>query len=88
MEEDWTPEKIAEAKRLAKGDLGDALSRVPAYHATTIIIGEGSQSDYNPQINSGTATLVKINDRPIAITCFHIIEEYKKRISTQPKTIF
>ncbi|MCB2189953.1 MAG: hypothetical protein KQI62_00215 [Deltaproteobacteria bacterium] len=88
MNEEWTPEKIKEAKRLAAGPLGRELTKFPLRFAAAVTMGERPKLKHKAYINNGTAVLVKLDKRPIAITCSHIMEKYREKLEQDSNTVF
>jgi hypothetical protein len=77
-------EQVQWAKDLAAGPLGQMMSRFPLRYASGIYIGPtNTLSLIKP--NSATATLLRFGDRPFAVTCSHVLENFRKRPpSTEP----
>jgi hypothetical protein len=72
------PQEIERAKQAAAGPLGDQLSKYPLRFAAGVFIGPTRRSKiFRP--NSGTATLIQLDRRPLAVTCSHVIDSYRER---------
>jgi hypothetical protein len=83
------PAKIARAKALMAGPLGRELVRFPMQFAQPVIIGSVPERGQEPQINNGSATLLRIADREFAVTCEHVLEKYRRqRDQGQRKFVF
>lgn len=72
------PEAVAKAKRLAAGPLGEQLAKYPLRFAAGVLIGPTRRSRMF-RLTSGTATLLRLAGRPLAVTCSHVIESYRNR---------
>jgi hypothetical protein len=76
--------EVCRAKELASGDLGHQLSIYPMRFAAGVFIGPTRRSLPFPS-NSATATLLRLQGRPLAVTCSHVIERYRSRpIHSEP----
>jgi len=72
------PELIRRAKDLAAGPLGDQLSKFPMRFAAGVFIGPTRRSlPLKP--NNGTATLLRLDGRPLAVTCAHVVRNFRER---------
>lgn len=81
------PEQIKRAKELAAGPLGKEMTKYPLRFATSVILGRRPSEDECVKVKNGTATLIELQDRPIAVTCNHVMEEYWK-INTDSDVVF
>ena len=84
----WTPQKIAEAKKLTSGPLGKTIAKFPLRFAMSILIGNPLDSSLTPDVNSGTATLVDLGRGPMVITCKHVLDQYRARLNLDLGTRF
>lgn len=50
----------------------------PILFARAIIFGDRASRHAPTRINSATATLLDLGNGPIAVTCFHVLAEYRK----------
>lgn len=71
------PEKIAQAKKLAAGPLGEALSKFPLLFAKVAFFGERPSRHRPARMNNGTMTLVDLGSGPVGLTCHHVLKEYR-----------
>jgi hypothetical protein len=80
---DWTadPEKMKKAKELAAGPVGEILSKFPAYYAKAVLFGERLSKSGESVIRNGTVTLLRLPDIVVALTCYHVIKEYRSFLS-------
>ncbi len=78
------PELVRRAKELAAGPLGDMMSKFPLRFAAGVFIGPTRRSlPIRP--NNGTATLLRLKGRPLAVTCSHVIQNFRERsVTNQP----
>lgn len=82
-----TAEQIKKAKELAAGPLGQELAKFPLRFAAAVLIGEKTEEGvYEPHVKNGTASLIEFGGEPIAITCSHVLEEYRKRLQINENT--
>jgi hypothetical protein len=72
-----TPE---EAQKLMKGPLGEAMSKFPLRFAKAILFGDRPTRDGRATVRNATASLLNLGHGPLAITCHHVLEEYRARI--------
>ncbi len=80
--------KIKEAKRLAAGDLGKELSKFPMRFAKAALIGDRPARNLFTKINNATVTLVNLGNGPILITCYHVLDFYRKLINECGSALF
>jgi hypothetical protein len=73
------PKEVARAKRIASGELGQQIVRFPLQFAEPVIIGSVPEDGKEPVLNNGTATLVQIGERQLAVTCAHVLAEFRRR---------
>lgn len=64
------------------GDLGISLIEFPALFMEPIFIGERPSAGRNPYMSNGTATLVRLGGRYLAITCHHVYAHYRDSLRT------
>lgn len=80
-----TPE---EAQRLARGPLGEAMSKFPLRFAKAIIFGDGPLRHHWPEMRSATASLLDLGGGPLAVTCHHVVAEYRMRVDQGRARLF
>jgi hypothetical protein len=87
--ENLTPKQIKRAKELASGPLGQQLAKYPLRFAAAVLISERPNIEHcTPKVNNGTVTLINFGNGPIAITCSHVIDGYRKRQQYNKNTTF
>ncbi len=82
---DLTPEEEAEARDLARGDYGALKSRFPLRCAMPVVIQGWDQhrSDYR----NGSIALVELpSGTKAGITCWHVVQSYRRRRDRWPNT--
>jgi hypothetical protein len=86
-ESDLTSEKMEnEAKARMFGSLGKELGKVPIRFALPIFFGNPKKLKNEDYLKSGTISLIKLECGLVGITCYHIIEEYRKRKQEDEET--
>jgi hypothetical protein len=70
----------------ATGPLGKCLGEFPLRYATQVLIADLSPG--GPQLNNGTATLLELESKKLAITCSHVIEKYRAHWMSNRRAIF
>ena len=71
-----------------KADLAQKLVDFPLRYATGIYFGNLPPVNDLPVVNSGTASLISLNNKPVAITCSHVIDKYRHLKEESPEIIF
>lgn len=61
-------------------------AKFPMLFALAICFGEPLKG-INAKVNSGTVALIKLNNTYLAVTCSHIIAEYRKKLERNNKVI-
>jgi hypothetical protein len=79
---------VEEAKRLAAGALGQKLSEFPLLFANSVFFGRRSSRQAPTRVNSGTVTLVDFGTGPIALTCAHVLTEYRRLLGSGESVFF
>jgi hypothetical protein len=69
-----TPE---EAQRLMKGPLGETMSKFPLRFAKAILFGDRPTRYGRATVWSATASLLNLGRGPLAVTCHHVLQEYR-----------
>jgi len=82
------PALIEKARKLAAGPLGKEMAKFPLRFASSIFFGQKPSALQIPKVNNGTATLIDFGRGPIAITCHHVLDEFRKKISENSQIIF
>jgi hypothetical protein len=77
-------EQVQRARELAAGPLGQTMSRFPMRYASGILIGP-TQTRSLIEPNNATATLLQFGSKPLAVTCWHVIQNFRERpASSEP----
>lgn len=63
------------ASAWATGPLGRLLGEIPLRYARVALIGDLSRG--GPRFNNGTATLLELGSKKLAITCSHVLNLYR-----------
>jgi len=66
----------------------DEIGKYAVRFAVPVVFGESAASSYAAALNNGTATLLKLNHRYLAVTCYHVLASYRKRKAKHPSTMF
>lgn len=74
----FDPEQVRRATETAAGPLGQEMGRFPLRFAKVVFFGTRPERNGSVRVNNGTATLLHLGGRPIAITCSHVIESYRE----------
>lgn len=88
MKREFTPEEEKELKKLAMGPLGKELADFPLRFSTSILIGDGYEKKPADNLVNGTATLLELKNRRYAITCSHVLKEFKSRKELRDLVLF
>ncbi len=75
------PKTLEEAKKLIAGPAGVEFEKYPLKFAVPAYFGIRPQPGQSATVNSGTASLVRIGGQPYALTCSHVLEEYRNRLA-------
>jgi hypothetical protein len=55
--------------------------------STALYFGPRPSAKEIPKLNNGTEMLINLNEKPIALTCFHVIKKYRGRIKKEENII-
>lgn len=72
---------------LAKGPVGEILSKFSAHYAKAFIFGETPTKGKTANVSNGTVTLVSLPKRNVAITCWHVLEGYRELLGQKKDVI-
>jgi hypothetical protein len=86
-EKNFDPEKVKKAKEIAAGPLGEMVGKFPLRFAKVAFFGERPNGKKTVKINNGTITLLELEGRSVGITCFHVIDSYRK-FNEQMNSVF
>lgn len=81
--------RIKEALRdIAQREAGDPLSQAitsfAVRFAEAVTISGSAEPGKSVDLNSGTASLVNLGDGPIAVTCSHVLDSWRKKHAKDP----
>lgn len=76
------------AREMISSALGDQMAKFPVSFCKPIHFGMPPSRDYPISANSGTASLLKLRDAPLAVTCAHVIEGYRRKLSEDRRCVF
>ena len=79
--------RVKKAQEISAGPLGRELAKFPLHFAKAAFFGNRPTKQEPHSINHGTVTLLELNGRPLALTCSHVLEAYRK-IHSNPNVIF
>lgn len=86
-EPNFDPDLVEKAKEITAGPLGREMTKFPLRFAKMAFFGERPSQNKTSKINHGTVTLLELKGKQIALTCSHVLDEYRK-IYTDPKVVF
>jgi hypothetical protein len=66
-----------EAQKLMKGPLGEAMSKFPLRFAKAILFGDRPTRYGKAMVRNATASLLNLGCGPLAVTCHHVLAEYR-----------
>ena len=81
-------EAIEQAKVAMAGPLGRELAGFPIRFAEPIYFGEPPSAGQTGYLKNGTATIIDLGHGTLAITCSHVLAEYRERLALSPDTTF
>ena len=79
---------IAKAKALAAGPLGEKMAKFPLLFAKAAFFGQRPSRTLPTEVRNGTITLANLGNRPLAITCQHVIAGYREKRANLDRVIF
>lgn len=80
--------KLAEAKQLAAGVLGEKLAKFPLLFAKATFFGQRPSKCRPSEISNGTVSLVDLGEGPLAVTCEHVIAGYMEMAKAHDNLVF
>jgi len=66
----------------------DFIAQFPMRFAQPVFFGDSPAVAYTSNLFNGTATLLSLSGRYLAITCFHVYDAYRRALEHSPATIF
>jgi len=82
------PTTYEEAKAMVAGDLGLEMEKFPLRFATAAYFGTPPRLGKEMEVNSGSASLLRLGGTHMALTCHHVLEGYRDRLKADASTIF
>ena len=79
--------KMKAAIALAAGPAGEILSKFPAHYAKSLFFGERPIKGGTAAIANGTVTLVRLPQRNVAVTCWHVIDGFREYLQLYKRVI-
>src|ERR1019366_268713 len=61
----------------------DQIAKYPVQFAQPVFFGESPHSSSAAGLNNGTATLLKLEDRFLGVTCQHVLDGYRRSKATR-----
>lgn len=80
--------KIARAKELAAGALGEKLAKFPLLFSTAAFFSRRPSEMRKGKIRNGSVTLVDLDTGPLAVTCQHVIACFRRMRKCSNKVLF
>jgi len=68
---------VEHAKTLAAGPLGEKMAKQPLLFAKAAFFGEPPSKERKTKVNNGTVTLLDLGGGPLAVTCAHVLSQYR-----------
>jgi hypothetical protein len=56
----------------------DEISKYPVRFAVPIFFGDSPNTSFNASLRNGTASLLKLRDRFLAVTCHHVLQGFRQ----------
>jgi hypothetical protein len=82
------PKLVEKAKQEAAGPLGKEMTKFPLLFATAVSFKDLTGVNSVHTVNNGTVTLVDLGSGQMAITCSHVLDEYRKRLKDNDNFVF
>ncbi len=77
-----------DVRKMVVGALGEQMAKFPVRFCKPIHFGVPPSREQPIIINSGTASLLRLRGEPLAVTCAHVIESYRKKLSKDKNCVF
>jgi trypsin-like peptidase len=77
-----------DARKAATGPLGREFGKFPLQFAKPLLFGEYPSRQRPSRINNGTASLLRLDCGPVAVTCHHVIDYYRERLKSGERCLF
>jgi len=79
---------VEKTKQEAAGPLGKEMTKFPLLFVTAVSFKDLTGVNSVHTVNNGTVTLVDLGSGQMAITCSHVLDEYRKRLKDNNKFVF
>lgn len=79
---------LEQAKVLIAGQLGTEMAKFPVRFCKPAYFGASPSRGRSASINNGTATLLNFRGTLLAITCHHVIKEFRRQRADNPNYFF
>lgn len=79
---------LAQAKAMVAGELGKEMEKYSARFCKPAYFGTPPSRECPTAINNGTAALLNVRGTHLAITCHHVIEEYRRKLAEDKNRFF
>jgi hypothetical protein len=66
----------------------DQMSKYAVRFAKPVFFGQSPHSSPTAHLRNGTATLLKLDDRYLGVTCQHVLDSYRRLRTESPNTTF
>ncbi len=73
-----------EVRAQVEGPLGEELEKYPLKFAAAAFFGARPQPGTPMIVNSGSASLLRLEGQPFALTCWHVIESFRESLKKGP----
>ncbi len=80
-------EQMKAAIALAAGPAGEILSKFAAHYAKAFFFGEKPIKNGTAAITNGTVTLIRLPQRNVAVTCWHVIDAFREYLQLYKRVI-
>jgi hypothetical protein len=77
-----------DARKAVAGPLGREFGKFPLQFAKPVLFGEYPSRQRPSKINNGTASLLRLDCGPVAVTCHHVIDYYRERLKSGERCLF
>jgi hypothetical protein len=83
-DDDRDPAEVERAKRLMSGPLGRELAAYPIRFCESVVFGSATHAEWLRQQRN--ASIVDLGSGPLAVTCWHVMDGYRRRLAYGPTT--
>jgi len=72
---------MAEAKAIIAGTVELEMERYPLRSASMAFFGSAPRDGVPQEMSSGSVSMLKIDDKPLILTCSHVLRGYRERLA-------